>query len=342
MVKNIGFKSGRLEDQERWNWSGDGARPLVWSAWYPTDDNASGGSADLGSRDALYIPGTALAGAALSVRRQLYPVVLLSHGTGGTAAGLSWLAERLAGNGFLVIGVDHHGNTASEPYRAEGFLCWWERAADLSALLDHHCASGPFAGRIDPDRVTVAGFSLGGYTALAILGGITHMSLYVEWAGEKSFATGPREFPDIARHIPDLMKANPVFRTSWERQSQSFHDPRVKAAFLCAPAPTVRGMTVESLTRITTPVAMAVTGADGEAPADLCAQWLHDQLPDSRVEMLDPSAGHYVFLNECTDWGQCHHPDICVDAPGVGRRVIHDRTAALARTLFTPSDARSE
>ncbi|MEB2846096.1 hypothetical protein GAO09_19935 [Rhizobiales bacterium RZME27] len=328
----VGFLSGREEDATRRNWSGDSARPLRWSAWYPTDVDAA--HAEPVSTDKLYILGKTIAGLKISARRKTYPAVLLSHGTGGTAAGLGWLAERLAEAGFLVIGADHHGNTAGEPYRAEGFLCWWERAADLSALLDHHAIAGPFAGRIDLDRVTVAGFSLGGYTALSLLGGITHVPLYVEWAGAEHFATGPREFPDIVRHIPDLLEDNPVFRTSWERQSISFNDPRIKAAFLCAPAPTVRGMTKESLERIKTPVAMAATCSDREAPADLCAQWLHEVLPDSRLEILDHAAGHYVFLSECTDWGRCDHSEICVDPPGISRRDIHDRSAALAVGFF--------
>lgn len=62
--------------------------------------------------------------AALDDQTSCFPVVLLSHGTGGTAASLGWLAHGLAAAGYVVLGVDHHGNTASEPYRAEGFLSW--------------------------------------------------------------------------------------------------------------------------------------------------------------------------------------------------------------------------
>jgi len=62
--------------------------------------------------------------------------VLLSHGTGGTATGMSWLPTSLAQIGYICVGVDHHGNTATEPYRAEGFICWWERALDHSLIID--------------------------------------------------------------------------------------------------------------------------------------------------------------------------------------------------------------
>jgi hypothetical protein len=47
---------------------------------------------------------------------------ILSYGTGGSAEGMGWLGQRLACLGYICIGVNHHGNTAIEPYRAEG-LC---------------------------------------------------------------------------------------------------------------------------------------------------------------------------------------------------------------------------
>lgn len=87
------------------------------------------------------------------------------------ATSLGWLAQRLAAAGYIVLGVDHHGNTASETYRAEGFLCWWERPRDLTVALDIVAESGPFAGRLDLADITCVGFSLGGYTALSAFGG---------------------------------------------------------------------------------------------------------------------------------------------------------------------------
>jgi predicted dienelactone hydrolase len=54
--------------------------------------------------------------------------VLLSHGPGGAASDLGWLAETLARAGYAVAGVDHHGNTSTEPYVAEGFAFIWEQA----------------------------------------------------------------------------------------------------------------------------------------------------------------------------------------------------------------------
>jgi predicted dienelactone hydrolase len=164
----IGSTTGRTVDPDRPNWSGDGARPLVWSAWYPTDDIQRPSTHADAQR--LFVSQGAVRNAAFSTRRASCPVVLLSHGTGGTAASLAWLAKGLARQGFVVIGIDHHGNTASEAYRAEGFLCWWERARDLVVILDYH-STGPFAEHLDLNRIFASGFSLGGYTAISCLAG---------------------------------------------------------------------------------------------------------------------------------------------------------------------------
>jgi predicted dienelactone hydrolase len=329
----IGFMTGRLDDGRRSNWVDDGPRPIVWSAWYPTDDIAPK-SAIFPERETLFADADVVADARPSARRKTYPVVLLSHGTGGSAAALGWLGRRLAAAGFVAFGVDHHGNTASQPYRPEGFLCWWERPRDLTVLLDHQVADGRFAGRLDLQRVHAAGFSLGGHTVLALLGAITRMQLFADWAKTVRLSEGPREFPDLGSQADILHETSAVFRRSWARQSDCYRDLRIRAGLLCAPAPTVRGLTVDSLESIGMPVVIAAVGADLEAPTEHGGDWLHRHLPDSRLERLDPGAGHYVFLEKCSQWGRVQRPHLCIDAPGIDRGAIHDRTAALAIALF--------
>ncbi|WEX76230.1 hypothetical protein PYH37_004522 [Sinorhizobium numidicum] len=333
----VGFTKGKIEDGSRPNWTGNGSRPIAWSAWYPTDDDAEKDFRSNSQAGSSFIAGEVIDNARLGGRRDLYPVVPLSHGTGGTAAGLGWLGQRLARQGFVAVGVDHHGNTATEPYRPEGFLCWWERSRDLTVLMDRIVLEGPFAERLDLDHIFAAGFSLGGYTVLSLLGAITDTSLFLDWAGDQPWGSGPREFPDLATKIGPLLETSAVFRASWARQSLSYKDARIKAALLCAPAPTVRGLTPESLREIRVPVVITVGGADLEAPSEPCSEWLTEYLPRCAFEPLGPTVGHYVFLCECSDSGRKHEAEICIDAPGVDRRSIHDRTAALALGAFSTS-----
>ncbi|MCJ8142457.1 dienelactone hydrolase [Ancylobacter sp. A5.8] len=332
----VGFRTGLLQDETRRDWSGNGPRPLRWAAWYPAPADAQVGMMELPPQRPLFLMGVVAPDAALAEAAAPFPVVLLSHGTGGSAASLGWLAGALASAGHVVIGVDHHGNTSSERHRAEGFLCWWERPRDLSCALDLLVAREPFAGRLDLGRVTAAGFSLGGYSVVALLGAITRMDLFRDFATARGFGDGPREFPDLARRVAPLLEGSAVFRTSWERQSTSCRDARVKAVLALAPAPTVRAFTLESLRAIERPVALAVGDADREAPAHDCAHWLHQHLPNATLERLGTDIGHYVLLAEGTALGKEREPDIWCDPHGVDRRAVQARVSALALHALAP------
>jgi predicted dienelactone hydrolase len=330
----VGFTEDRIADHSRQSWSGDAPRPIKWAAWYPADHAAIEEMIGLPPDEPLFVMGNLARNAPLTTERDRFPVVLLSHGTGGTATSLGWLARRLAASGLIVIGVDHHGNTASEAYRPEGFLCWWERPRDLTFALDHLSKTSPFAGRLDLDRIFAAGFSLGSHTVLSLAGAITDMNLFQAWARKHSSSKGPREFPDLADHIPRLFETSSVFRSSWERQSIPYLDKRVKAVLALAPAPPVRGLTPESLKSIHVPVAIAVGDADLEAPPRPCAEWLHGILANSSLTMLGFAVGHYTLLSEGTDAGRRVEPAIWADPNGVDRRKVHNHVAALALCCF--------
>lgn len=330
----VGFRQGRFEDSARTNWDGDAPRPLSWSAWYPASDDASERELFTSpTAESWFAMGPAARDAPINPARRRYPTVLLSHGTGGTVMQLEWLARDLARRGFIAIGVDHHGNTSSEPYRAEAFLCWWERACDLTLLLDRVEASGAFAGRVELDQVFVAGYSLGGCTAAALLGAATETSRFQSSPSNKDFGRGPREFPDLADHLPGLIQSSAIFHESWARMSNDYRDARVKAALLMAPGRSVLGFSEQSLASIETPTRMVVGGADFVRPA---AIWLHERLQADTLHPLAAEAGHYVFLPETTETGRRADPDCCVDAPAVDRRLVHEHVAALAAELFLP------
>lgn len=327
----VGFRQGRFDDIGRPDWDGSGPRPLSWAAWYPASNEVFERELFASPATAPWFAiGPAARDAPISPVRDRYPVVLLSHGTGGTVMHLEWLARDLAQRGFIAIGVDHHGNTTSEPYRAEGFLCWWERARDLTVLLDLIDASGPFAGHVDMNRVYVAGYSLGGATAATLLGAISETSRFQASSSGKD-NSGPREFPGLADHLPGLLERSAIFRESWARMRDDYRDPRIKAALLMAPGRSVQGFSATSLASIETPARIVVGGSDFVRPG---AIWLHQRLKASTLDPLAAEAGHYVFISEATEAGRAANPDYCIDAPGVDRRSVHQHVAALAAELF--------
>ncbi|MEM1399807.1 MAG: alpha/beta hydrolase, partial [Pseudomonadota bacterium] len=224
----VGMIQGNLFDRTRSNWAGDGPRPIGWTAWYPTEAGVAEEDVFIGS---YFTMGPVAIEAPLVASPARFPVVLLSHGTGGSAVMMGWIGRRLAQAGFVAIAVDHHGNCGSEPYQAEGFICWWERPADLSVALTELASQSPFEGRLNLNQAFAAGFSLGGYTVLSLAGALTDHSLFEQWLKTQPGFTGPREFPDLAGKLPDLLKTSNVFRQSFDRQGHCYRDPRVKAIY---------------------------------------------------------------------------------------------------------------
>ena len=80
------------------------------------------------------------------------PVILLSHGFGGTAELMGWFGTAMAEAGYIVISVDHPGNNAMDRMTVPGAILWWERAEDLKRALEaisHDQTVGPtLIGRV--------------------------------------------------------------------------------------------------------------------------------------------------------------------------------------------------
>lgn len=332
-VSKVGYIESHFEDTARSNWSGRDCRPMHWAAWYPANDDAVEQPIFIGpAQTPLYLMGNVACDVALKIAESRFPVVLLSHGFGGAVTSLGWLAEALARHGFVVIGVNHHGNTVMDA-SPEGAICWWERPRDLSVALDYLQSEGCFADRLDLSLVFATGFSLGGHTAVSLLGGISDMPLFYDWIHSRA-STIDDQLAHLEEHVATLIANSATFRASWERQAVSYADPRVRAALVCAPGAAVRSFVPSSLAKIQAPVDILVGDADLEAPAEQCAYWLQDHLPSSQLTLYTPNVGHGVFLAEGTEFGRNLRPTLWSDAPGVDRRAIHAAIAERALHLF--------
>ncbi|WP_257166506.1 alpha/beta fold hydrolase [Bradyrhizobium sp. SRS-191] len=324
----VGFRQGRIADASRPNWDGDGPRPIDWFAWYPAAEGATEASLPVTPWPQEWFKAGPVALDAPLAANGLCPLVVYSHGTGCNGLQVEWLARELAARGFIVVGINHHGNNNAAPFRAEGFLCSWERPRDVSMLIDHLLPHPAFAGRIDADRIYAVGYSLGGVTVALLLGAIMIRSPFAPGA---NLGRGPREFPDLVDHLPRLMETSQVFRDSWARMSDSYHDPRIKAALLLAPGRSVQGFSDESVAAIDVPTHIMVGGADALLPS---ARWLQERLKRSAFDIVADDAGHYVFLPESTELGRNADPASCVDPASVNRGAVHRTVIEAALKLF--------
>jgi predicted dienelactone hydrolase len=260
-----------------------------------------------------------------------FPLILLSHGTGGMSLQLGWLASHLASKGYIAAAVNHHGNNALEPYRAQGFLRYWERPKDLTAVLDRLLVDHDFGARINPNQIGAAGFSFGAYTVLAVAGAVTSVKLLIE-AFEKSgrdiSTIIPPEFPDPAAFGNELESITQHLSVA----DTSYRDKRVKCVFAIAPV-LGEAFSPEGLSSIKIPVKMVVGEADQMAPAIPNASYFAKYIRGAELSILE-NVGHYTFLAEATEAGKRELPLLCVDSPGVNRASTHRMVGNLAREFF--------
>lgn len=317
------------------NWRGAPEHKLHVTIWYPAADTAVETPQFLGPPEKpLFEADKATPHAPFAPSLEPFPLILLSHGSGGSAAQLAWLATALARAGLIAAAVDHPGNHSGAPLSAEGFLLPWERATDLSEVLDGLLADPEIAPHIDKERIGAAGFSIGGYTVLELAGARTDISVLTDLC-RKDPQNTTCHTPEMRSMGTLTQMLDAVRKTSGEslaRSADSFRDPRVRAVFAIAPA---LGMTQtpESLHAIRVPTELVVGAADTMAPAALNANLIKAHLRGARETIL-PNVAHFTFLDVCTVAGKEELPLDCTDPPGVDRNAVHQQVDDLAIQFF--------
>jgi predicted dienelactone hydrolase len=168
-----------------------------------------------------------------------FPVVLFSHGLGGSREYYEYLARHWAGCGYVSVHITHLGSDDSvwkDLPPAQRAKSLQKAASSLSNALNrppdgqfaldqieklNADQTSPLKGRLDLKAMAIAGHSFGGYTTLALAGQTLMLPL---------------------------------------RRSKRYDEPRLKAAIqMSAPAPANRRDMDKSFSTITIPV-MHMTG----------------------------------------------------------------------------------
>lgn len=331
-IFQIGQVARSYHPAEPRNWRGSKNQALNALVWYPTLTDSKPVLVEIGPVGHKLFKGHPLVESA-AVAPGSHPLILLSHGTGGSAESLDWLAAALAERGYIVVGVNHPGNNAMEPLTATGFQLWWERATDVRQTLDEILKDPQFAAAIDPNRIGALGFSLGGYTVLELAGAITDRDALVHFCKSKS-ADAICTPPEMRALSPTSRfdESDPDTAQSIARSADSYRDPRIHAVFAIAPA---LGMAfgAANLASIAVPVKLVAGDADVTVPVDTNISRYARLIPGASTTLI-PGAGHYIFLDECLPEGKQLLATLCRDTPGLDRGWIHQETIELAVNFF--------
>ena len=350
-INHVGLAERTFHPKMHRNWRGDPHEELRTTIWYPAVDTAIETHQFIGPPDApLFDAGSAAQNAPFAPSLSPYPLILLSHGSGGSAQQLAWLGTALAKAGYMAVAVDHPGNNFIDGNTPEGFVLWWERATDLSNVLDGMLADPDFGHRIDTSRIAAAGFSIGGYTALALAGAQTDISEMTDLCRTGSSKPAAATAADSDHgdrdtticHVPEMRPLGTVDdvlhatrKTSGEslaRSSESYRDPRILAVFAIAPAAAFT-LTQESLHAIKLPVEIVVGSADRIANPRDNADYLRAYIRGARENVI-PNVTHYTFLDTCTPTGKTQLPAFCTDDPLIDRTTIHTQVSTEAIKFF--------
>jgi len=231
-----------------------------------------------------------------------YPLVVISHGWGGSYLGHRDIAATLADAGFVVVAINH-GDNALSPRRNGDRSVLIERPTDIRRVIDFMLGSWPDAARIDARRVGFFGFSRGGYTGLVAIGA---NPVFVKTA-------------QLCANSED-----PACRQAHEGERLTLaHDPRIKVAVIADPLAEV--FAAGSFANVNVPVQLwrSEQGGDGVTPASVAA--IARELPTLAEFHTVANAGHFAFLPPCPAGLARQAPEICADPAGFDRAGFHQQ-----------------
>jgi len=237
------------------------------------------------------------------------PLVVMSHGTGGSYLGHFDTAISLADAGFVVAAVTHAGDNYADQSRSADVM---DRPRQVSRVIDHMLSTWDGRGSINPARIGMFGFSAGGFTTLASIGGIPDFS-----------KVGPmcRQYPaDFACQL--VAKSGGNAAVPLTAKDARVADPRIRAAVVAAPALGF-AFSPDGLKDVKVPVQLWRAENDVLLPHPRYAEAVKLALPQPPDYHVVADAGHYDFLAPCSSSLAAIAPAICTSAVAFDRAAFH-------------------
>lgn len=288
--------------------------PFPVSVWYPTPVPEQSWPAG---------PFVIAATQGAPVAEGRFPVVLLSHGSGGSDLGHHDWAEALARHGVMVVAPRHVGDSFDHPEGRGSDVQLvgrpWQAVTALDTVLAHPVL-GPAA---DPERIGAIGYSAGGYTVLALAGARPDFSLWQAHCDahpeDQTFC--PTGAASAAVSLPRIT------RPGWTLPKET----RIKAAVVMAPAAILYDR--DGLAGVSVPMRVYRAADDEVARNPWNADVVIQDLP-TPPETVTVPGGHYIFLAPPADREAVRASGLYDDSPGVDRTAVHARIADDLITFF--------
>lgn len=204
------------------------------------------------------------------LKEGVFPLVLISHGSGGAHLLYQTLAHHLARNGFIVGMPEHPFNNRNNNTLVNTVENLVNRPRHIRTAINWFYDNKNFARFLKPDCVAIIGHSMGGYTALALAGGVP-----------TSF---PNESSDGQPHLISVVS-----------------DCRIKALVLLAPA-SVWFKAKGALKGVDVPILMFLGEKDEHTPSFHAQIILEGVFDKSKIQYrVIKNAGHFSFLSPFPD-----------------------------------------
>nr|WP_273852095.1 alpha/beta fold hydrolase [Pseudalkalibacillus spartinae] len=201
-----------------------------------------------------------------NLQDQAFPLVVISHGTGGTPLVYRKLARNLAKSGFIVAMPEHPFNNVNDNQLENTTTILESRPKNITQVIDWFYNDKLFKEHVKFDEISIVGHSMGGYTAIAVTGGT------------------PSTLPwETENQIP--------------RKIEVEVDERINKVILLAPA--LGWFRSEgALEKVKIPILM-MTGEKDEITPSFHAEFLLKGIvnPEQVVHKVIENAGHFSFLS---------------------------------------------
>lgn len=297
---SAGYRQFKWTDEFR-------ARPVWADVWYPANPATP-------ESPIVYGLGRGTASRDATIAEGRFPIVLLSHGAGGSARDYPWIGEYLARGGFVVLGVSHFGESwvyGPETIDPVAVTRLWLRPKDCSFALDKLLVHPDFADHVDPAKIAALGHSSGGATVIMLAGAIfdaTSLRAYC--------ASGDSTGDHGCDYAKTLTLDTPP------EASASYSDKRIKVIVALDPA-AGPGFSDESLAKVA--VSTLIVGAveNDFLPFEHHASRIAKRIPNASLIELANGEGHFVYLASCTAPIEANGIPLCKDRDGVDREAVH-------------------